>query len=244
MDFTSSNFTVTFTLTKGGNVYSFSKRTQDMSGKGSGLGWLTYISHDDLFDESQNLIVDDVLTLEFQVTIVDKPTFATFIKTKLFQLELLEDSKLQSLQVSKTAQNYVKMLNNKEFSDLVLICSDGKKIDVNKNVISVQCPAFAAAVAAVTDENKSINAKFDDIDSKTMLELLRFIYSGQISCIEEVDLELLIAANKFGIDDLKTMCVSSLMETFPQKNFTKVLKIADELKIQDLKENIIDYIKW
>ena len=92
------------------------------------------------------------------------------------------------------------------------------------------------------DENNF--AKFDDIDSKTMLKLLRFIYSGEITNIEEVDFELLIAANRFGIDDLKTMCVSSLMETFPEKGFTKVLKIADELKIQDLKDNIIDYIKW
>ena len=134
------------------------------------------------------------------------------------------------------------MLNNKKFSDLVLICSDGNKIDVNKYVISAQCPVFAATVAAVMDENNS--AKFDDIDSKTMLELMRFIYSGQITNIEKVDLELLVAANRFGVDDLKDMCVSSLMETFPEKGFTKVLKIADELKIQDLKENIIDYIKW
>ena len=186
--------------------------------------------------------MDGVLTLEFQVTIVDKPTFATFIKTKLFQLELLEDSKLQPLQVSKIAQNYAKLLNNKKFSDLVLICSDRQKIHVAKYVISVQCPAFAATVSAVMDENNF--AKFVDIDFKTMFTILRFIYSGKISYIEEVDLELLVAANRFGIDDLKEMCVSSLMETFPGKGFTKVLKIADELKIQDLKDNIIDYIKW
>ena len=134
------------------------------------------------------------------------------------------------------------MLNNKKFSDLVLICSDGNIIDVNKYVISAQCPSFAATVAAVMDENNS--AKFDDIDFKTMLELMRFIYSGQITNIEKVDLELLVVANRFGVDDLKEMCVSSLMETFPEKGFTKVLKIADELKIQDLKDNIIDYIKW
>ena len=162
----------------------------------------------------------------------------------MFQLELLENSKLQPLQVSKIAQNYAKMLNNKKLSDLVLVCSDGRKIDVNKNVISAQCPAFAAKVAVSMNKNKASHAKFDDIDSKTMLELLRFIYSGQITNIEEVDLELLIAANRFGIVDLKDICVSSLMETFPQKNFTKILKIADELKIQDLKDNIIDYIKW
>ena len=114
------------------------------------------------------------------------------------------------------------MLDNKKFSDLVLICSDGNKIDVAKNVISAQCPAFAATVDAVMDKNKSNSAKFDDIDSKTMLELLRFIYSGQITNIEEVDLQLLIVASKFGIDELKQMCISSLMETFPQKGFTKV----------------------
>ena len=150
---------------------------------------------------------------------------------------------MQPLQVSKIFQNYAMMLNNKKFSDSVLICSDGKKIDVNKNVISAQCPRFAATVAAM-NKNKASHAKFDDIDFKTMLKLLRFIYSGQITNIEEVDLELLIAANRFGVDDLKDMCVSSLMETFPKKSFAKVLKIADELKIQDLKENIIDYIKW
>ena len=136
------------------------------------------------------------------------------------------------------------MLDNKKFSDLVLICSDGNKIDVAKNVISAQCPAFAATVDAVMDKNKSNSAKFDDIDSKTMLELLRFIYSGQITNIEEVDLQLLIVASKFGIDDLKQMCISPLMETFPKKGYTKVLKIADELRIEDLKENIIDFIIW
>ena len=238
-DYNSTNFTVTLTSTKGRKVRSFIKRTRDEPEKGIGHGWSSLISHDDLFAES--LIVDDVLTLEFEVKIVHNHS-TTFIVTHLFQLELLEDTKLQPLQVSKIAQNYTQLLNNKKFSDLVLICSDGNKIDLNKSVISVQCPAFAATVAAVMDENNS--AKFDDIDSKTMLELLRFIYSGQTTNIEEVDLELLIAANRFGIDDLKDICVSSLMETFPEKGFTKVLKIADELKIQDLKENIIDYIKW
>ena len=72
MDYTSSNFTVTFTRNIGGKIRSFSKRSRDMPEKGSGLGWPTFISHVDLFNESQNLMVDDVLTLEFEVTIIEK----------------------------------------------------------------------------------------------------------------------------------------------------------------------------
>ena len=74
LDYTSSDFTVTLTLTIGETVHSFIKRTRNLSQKIKGWGWSSLISHDDLFDESQNFIVDDVLTLEFQVTIVDKPT--------------------------------------------------------------------------------------------------------------------------------------------------------------------------
>ena len=77
MDYTISNFTVTFTLINGEKVLSLVRKTHDEPGKGTGRGWPTFISHDDLFAESQNLIVDDVLTLEFEVTIVNKhsPTF-------------------------------------------------------------------------------------------------------------------------------------------------------------------------
>ena len=83
LDYTSSNFNVTFTLINGEKIHSFIKRNQDVPEKGSGWGWSTFISHDDLFAESQNLIVDGVLTLEFEVTIVHKHS-PTFIVTNLF----------------------------------------------------------------------------------------------------------------------------------------------------------------
>ena len=82
MDYTNTNFTVTFTRTIGGKIRSFIKRTQDVPEKAMGHGW-TFISHDDLFSESQNLIVDGVLTLEFEVTIIDERS-STFIKTNSF----------------------------------------------------------------------------------------------------------------------------------------------------------------
>ena len=74
--YSSNNFTVTSNLFHGEKVRAFIKKAQNMPEKGYCLGWLTNISLDDLFNESQNFIVDDVLTLEIQVTIVNRPTFA------------------------------------------------------------------------------------------------------------------------------------------------------------------------
>ena len=83
IDYTKNNFTVSCTLTKGATVRPFIKRFQDEPGKGAGRGLIRLISRDDLFGESQILVVDDVLTLEFEVTIIDKHS-STFIKTNSF----------------------------------------------------------------------------------------------------------------------------------------------------------------
>lgn len=93
-------------------------------------------------------------------------------------------------------------------------------------------------------ESQENVAKIDDIESTTMLELLRFIYCGKVENLEELDYELLIAANKYGINELKDICVSSLMENFEQVGFLKVFLLADLLDIDDLRDNVISYIKW
>ena len=52
-----------------GKMHSSVKRAQ----KGTGHGWPALISYDDLFTKTQNLIVDGVLTLEFEVMIINPP---------------------------------------------------------------------------------------------------------------------------------------------------------------------------
>ena len=73
IDYTRSDFKTTFNCSNipanMGKMHSSVKRAQ----KGTGHGWPALISYDDLFTKTQNLIVDGVLTLEFEVMIINPP---------------------------------------------------------------------------------------------------------------------------------------------------------------------------
>lgn len=94
------------------------------------------------------------------------------------------------------------------------------------------------------DESESSKVVVEDVDSETMLELLRFIYCRKVNEISKVDDKLLIAANKYGIDELIPLCVSSLMDNLNIDNIMETLTLADLLDQGHLKSNCIDFIKW
>lgn len=139
--------------------------------------------------------------------------------------------------------NFEKLVNNKKYSDFVFVCSDGEKIYVQKANIAIQCEAFAAMVEAGMTESETNSATIADIESETMLELLRFLYCGRVTNLKLVQERLVIAANKYGIENLKNLCVDSLMESLDDANVFDVFEIASLLGENHLKKNCIDYIK-
>lgn len=49
--------------------------------------------------------------------------------------------------------------------------------------------------------------KINDIDSSTMLELMRFVYCEKVQCTETKDLiPLIVAADKYGELEIKVFC--------------------------------------
>lgn len=141
-------------------------------------------------------------------------------------------------------ENYEKLLNNEDLSDFSFVCSDGEKIHVNKCIIAIQCPTFSAMLQAEMEESQTAEADIEDIDSETMLELLRFMYCGRVKDIGRIDDKLLGAANKYCIDELKQMAVSSIIGHIDTDNVIPLLEIS-ELYGQDyLTECCVDFIKW
>lgn len=94
------------------------------------------------------------------------------------------------------------------------------------------------------EEVENGEVEIDDIDSETMLELLRFLYCGKVKDIEKVNDRLLAAANKYGVNELIPMCVSSLIGNTNVENVLQILALADLYNQKHLKENCIDLIKW
>lgn len=172
------------------------------------------------------------------------PFYTSQVCLNFFQLELIEVEKFPQRIVENRNKNYEKLLNNEKFSDFGFFCSDGETVHANSCIIAIQCPAFEAMLGTEMEESKSAEATIEDVDSETMLELLRFIYCGKVNDMAKVDDKLLAAANKYGIEELKPLCASSLMDNLEIENVMEVLALADLHDQKHLKENCIDFIKW
>lgn len=181
------------------------------------------------------------MTIEIEVSFFSLPII-NFIFS-LFQLKLFEDAKICMLPENFLSKTNEKLINNKQYSDFVFICSDGGKIHVQKAYIAVHCEAFATMIAAGMTETETNSATITDIDSETMLELVRFLYCGQVKNMKEVEDRLVIAANKYGLTLLQKLCVSSMMETLDNDDVMEVFKIADLVGEENLKEYCVDHIK-
>lgn len=150
---------------------------------------------------------------------------------------MIEDSKYKEPQA--TAVNFEALINNREWADYAFACCDDKKIYVQKAIVAVHCPALADVI-----RSRSLITEMPEIDSATMLELLRFIYCGKVNNIGKIALKLLIASHKFGLDNLEKICISSLMGLISVSTVNEILEIADRMTEEKLKENCIDFIKW
>lgn len=209
-----------------------------------GFGFSRFVPLDVLFDEKNQLLDGGDLTVEMQV-IAFLLSLTAFIYFYDFQLELIEDPKIEMMRKElKLLDNYEKLINYEKFSDFEFICSDGEKVFVQKSNIAIQCEAFASMIDAGLSEAKTNSADIADVESQTMLELVRFLYSGRVKNMRQIQEKLVIAANKYGLEDLKNLCVSSLMGSLTDENVIDVFEIANLLGEEHLKNNCIDYIKW
>ncbi|KAF8782013.1 Speckle-type POZ protein-like B like protein [Argiope bruennichi] len=81
-----------------------------------------------------------------------------------------------------------------------------------------------------------------DIDETTVRNLLIYIYTGTISDLTDSSAaDLLFAADKYQLQDLKTLCCDFLKNTMSLQNVLNIL-VLGELHSDDLKSFAIEYI--
>lgn len=154
----------------------------------------------------------------------------------------MENSKIVEPPKIDVLDNFEKLINCEKHSDFMFVCSDGIKVHVQASIIAAQCEAFATMIESGLSESKSKCAFVKDVDSETMLELIRYLYCRRVNNIEEIQGSLVIAANKYGLTDLKEFCVSNLMTSLTIDNVDEIYEIADLLDEELLKTNCIDFI--
>jgi speckle-type POZ protein len=129
-------------------------------------------------------------------------------------------------------------LFSKDFSDVTLVSSDEKEIPAHRCILATRSPVFKAMV-----EKKSGVIVAEDIDGETMLEMLRFIYTGTVENFETIALNLIYAAEKYELPDLKSMCDTKLLEQISEETVLEYIELTEKFGLKELLFRSMDYIQ-
>lgn len=199
--------------------------------QGKDWGFKKFIRRDFLLDEANGLLPDDKLTLYCEVSVVADSVNISgqtcAIQFKVPECHLPDD--------------IGELFEDQKFSDVILSVN-GREFFAHKAILAARSPVFAAMFEHDMEEKKQNRVEITDMDADVMKEMLRFIYTGRSSNIENMPDELLAAADKYALDRLKVMCEEELCQNLSVDSVAEALVLADLHNAEQLKAYAIDYV--
>ncbi|GBM77491.1 Speckle-type POZ protein-like B [Araneus ventricosus] len=127
------------------------------------------------------------------------------------------------------------------FSDVNLKCGSAS-IPAHKLILSARSPVFAAMFKNPMKETHKNEVDITDIDASVLQAMITYIYTAKTSDLTvSTASDLLFAADKYQLPDLKKVCCDFLKESISLQNVMKILVLGD-LHAEDLKLFSVDYI--
>ncbi|KAG5671288.1 hypothetical protein PVAND_001493 [Polypedilum vanderplanki] len=123
----------------------------------------------------------------------------------------------------------------------ITIQSNGKELKVHK-LILMRSEVFEKMLTGPTKEAQSGIIVIKDFKFEVIAEMCRYLYYDEIPKIQTLALLLLIAADKYMVEDLADKCEKFLLKNVNSVNFHDILITADRLNKNALREAAIDYI--
>ena len=196
------------------------------------LGWKNFIQQSVLENPVNNLLPDDALTFSCRIEETDGESKICECPKETAQTigiwrQLVED--LGTLLENKTNSD-VQFMVNKE------------KISAHRNILAARSPVFADLLRQKIQENKTKTIKIHDVQPGVFNELLQFIYTGQCEVAHFAE-QLMIAANKYEIQELKEMCEKALQKKLVLDNAVHLLDFSETYQATKLKESALVFIK-
>ena len=141
-------------------------------------------------------------------------------------------------------EDFGMLFNNEKLSDVTIsVRGQKRKFNAHKHVLAKKCKVFDAMFDHDMLENKKKLVNIKDVPYEAMEEMLRYIYSGRIFVMaDSTRLDLLKAADKYQIEDLKSLCEKGIADKLTTENALEVLVVAEQSNALILKQKTIEFI--
>ena len=151
----------------------------------------------------------------------------------------------QEPQITDPAKQILKVMHEKSlFSDIQIEVGD-KLFRAHRAVLASRSSVFHKMFEIDMKEKEEGRVKISDIKHDVMSDLLAYIYTGCAPQIKSHTEDLLLAADKYHIPDLVSLCEDELRSNLTPTNVAEVVLLADSLQLgsSKSKETCIYFIK-
>ena len=118
-----------------------------------------------------------------------------------------------------------------------------KTFRVHKVILASASEVFHKMFESDMQEKNSGIVEISDVDPAVMSDLLTYIYTGDAPNLKTLVKELMIAADKYNLQDLICICMKQLETDLTSSNVAEILLLADKIIIgSPLKTACINYV--
>lgn len=224
----------------GNTIAAQDERTGEEFKDNFGYGWSQFVDYEELVKDI--VVAGGGLTFICEVSSIWDPVERQ-TENNLFQLSLRTESEESQPAVVTPIENYKKIFENDFLADFELHTNDDLTLKAHKVVIVARSPVFHAMLENEMLEARDSAVTIPDFDSKIIKEILRFMYYNEVEKLDEIAHELVYAAEKYQLEDLKKMCLDKIIASLNTGNVLQSLIVADRVSnTARLFDNCIDLI--
>ncbi len=184
-------------------------------------------------DKFERLLYEETLTVLLSANLI---YFGAPIHSEIHQ-----SSEPYSSDYSTTL--LTKMRDNKLFYDMRIVAND-KEFQVHRSVLATCSSVFRAMFETNMTEKAERILTISDISPPVISDLLEYIYTGKTpSQTDEHVQGLLVAADKYNIQELVGICEKKLICSLTPTNVFEMSQFADQLRLKSLKQSCIYHLK-
>lgn len=191
-------------------------------------GYSQFIKINELLENKENYLSNDILTVCIELSVHDNyVSVINELPSKTSKRPMVDDLKI--------------LFDSKVGSDVTLIVGS-QKILAHKALLMVRSPVFHAMFTHQMQEKKENKIKITDTDPEILNKMLEFIYTDQVSEIDQYAEDLFEAADMYQLQTLQILCEESLCKSITVNNAIRYLEIADRQSACQFYEYVLRFI--
>ena len=132
------------------------------------------------------------------------------------------------------------LVNNETLSDITFLV-EGEPVHAHR-ALCMRCTFFRAMLLGEMLEARQREVVIEDMKRGTFLQLMQYLYTDNVDVPLEETMDLLQAADRFGVERLKRICEHVMLSSINIENASSIMVVADLHNAQGLREKCLDFL--